>query len=238
MAKIKINDALGELGSLRWNYNPAEMATDMEASGNTKAVYVDGDGGEKIILKGANFAYLDGDLLKGTVEKIIFKDAEGHTTARTSGVEFKAKHLDNLLTDDDSSNLYDFINKMFSGKDAYTGSENGDFAWAGKSNDVIKAFGGNDSVNGEGGNDIMTGGSGSDHFFFTHDGKGGTDVITDFDAKGGGDNQDYIATSFEEVLSIKQVGDDLVLDYGDGDTLTLLDVDKSDFGKSDFHIPI
>jgi hypothetical protein len=84
----------------------------------------------------------------------------------------------------------------------------------------------------------MTGGSGSDHFFFTHDGKGGTDVITDFDAKGGGDNQDYIATSFEEVLSIKQVGDDLVLDYGDGDTLTLLDIDKSDFGKSDFHIPI
>lgn len=238
MAKIKINDALGELGSLRFDYTPSQMYADTELSGNNKAVYFDDDGGEQIILKGRNFASLDGDLLKGTVEKIIFKDAEGHTTAVTSGVDFKAKHIDNLLTDDDSSNLYYFLNKMFGGKDVYTGSENGDFAWAGKGNDVIKAMGGNDSVNGEGGNDIMTGGSGSDHFFFMHEGKGGTDIITDFDAKGGVGNQDFIATDFEDVLSIKQVGDDLVLDYGDGDTLTLLDIDKSDFNKNDFHVPI
>lgn len=238
MAKIKTTEALGDLGSLRWDYTPSEMTTDMDLSGDNKAVYVDGDGGEKIILKGESFAYLDGDLLQGTVHKITFKDAEGHTTTVTSGVDFKAKQLDNLLTDDDSSNLYSFLTKMFSGKDTVEGTANDDFGWGGKGNDVIKTFGGNDSVNGEGGNDIMTGGGGRDYFFFMHEGKGGKDVITDFDAKGGGDNQDYIATGFDDVLSIKQIGDDVVLDYGDGNTLTLLDTDKHDIGKADFDIPI
>ena len=110
--------------------------------------------------------------------------------------------------------------------------------WTGKGDDLIKSYAGNDSVNGEGGNDVMVGGAGSDHFFFNLGGKGGTDIVKDFDAKGGGENQDYIATDFEEVLSIEQVGDDLVLDYGDGNTLTLLDVDKSDFSQADFHVPV
>ena len=236
MAKITFTDFLGDFGNLRFEYTPDEMHTDMEISGGSQAVYVDGNGGEKIILKGENFAYLDGDLLQGTVDKIVFQDENGNTTAKISGVDFKAKQLDNLLTE--GFDLHSFLEKAMSGKDTMTGTENRDLAWAGSRDDRIKAFGGNDSLNGQGGDDRMTGGSGSDYFFFMHDGKGGKDVITDFDARGGGENQDYIATSFDDVLSIKQVGDDVVLNYGDGNTLTLLDTDKSDIGKADFDIPI
>jgi Ca2+-binding RTX toxin-like protein len=236
MAKIKFTDNLGDLGTLRFEYTPDEMTTDMDASGDNKAVYVDGNGGEKIILKGENFAFLDGDLLKGKVDKIVFQDESGNTTATISGADFKAKQLDNLLTE--GFDLSDFLEKTMSGFDTFKGSENRDLAWAGGGNDKIKAFGGNDSVNGEAGDDIMTGGAGSDFFFFMHEDKGGKDVVTDFDAKGGGDNQDYVEGSIEDVLSIKQVGDDLVLNYGGGNTLTLLDVDKSDFNADDFKFAI
>lgn len=236
MAKIKYTENLGDLGTLRFEYTPDEMNTDMDASGGEKAVYLDGNGGEKIILKGQNFAYLDGDLLKGRVDKIVFQDENGNTTATISGVDFKAKQLDNLLTE--GFDLHNFLQKAMGGMDRFKGSENRDLAWAGDGNDKIKAFGGNDSVNGEGGDDIMTGGTGSDFFFFMHDDKGGKDIVTDFDAKGGGDNQDYVEGSIDQVLSIKQVGDDLVLNYGGGNTLTLLDVDKSDFNADDFKFAI
>ena len=236
MAKINYTDFLGDLGTLRFEYTPDEMHTNMDDSGNRKAVYFDDNGGEKIVLKGSNFAYLDGDLLQGSVHKIFFQDEEGHTTAKITGVDFSAKQLDNLLTN--GFDLHEFLAKAMKGKDTLNGTENRDLAWAGGGSDKIKAFGGNDSVNGEGGNDVMTGGTGSDFFFFMHEDKGGKDIVTDFDAKGGGDNQDYVEGSIDDVLSIKQVGDDLVLNYGGGNTLTLLDIDKSDFNEDDFKFAI
>lgn len=236
MAKIKHTDFLGDLGSLYWDYTPDDMHTLMDESGADKAVYFDTDGGERIILKGQGFAYLDGDLLKGSVDTIIFKDENGNVTSRVSGADFKAKQLDNLLSE--GTNLSQFLEKVYGGKDRFTGSDNDDLAWAGKGDDRVNGLGGNDSINGELGDDKMTGGSGSDHFFFLFDGEGGKDVITDFDANGGGQSQDYIAAQFDDVLSIKQNGDDVVINFGDGNTLTLLDTDKSDIGESDFHMPL
>ena len=236
MAKIKYTDFLGDLGNLRFDYTPDQMHTLMDDSGADTAVYLDEDGGEKIVLKGENFAYLDGDLLKGRVDRIIFRDNDGNTTATVSGADFKARQLDNLLTE--GSDLKGFLEKVYGGRDKLAGTDNQDLAWAGGGNDLVKAFGGDDSLNGQAGNDVMVGGLGSDHFFFMHEGIGGKDVIKDFDANGGGDSQDYIAADFEAVLSIKQVGDDVVLDFGDGNTLTLLDTQKSNISEADFHIPL
>lgn len=237
MAKINLKEALGDLGSLRFSYVPDQMFTDMDNSGNEKAVYLDDFNGTSLVMKGKNFAYLDGELLKGTVESIVFKDEDGNTTATINGLDLKAKTMHSLATADGDQNLYEFLKKAFSGDDEFTGTKNRDFAWADGGNDVIKALGGADSINGMGGNDVMTGGGGSDHFFFLHEGKGGKDVITDFDATGGGNNQDYIAANFDDVLSIKQVGDDVVIDFGFGDTLTLLDMEKKLINEGDFHIP-
>lgn len=232
MANIKFTDFLGDFDTLKDDYTPNQMHTVMEDSSNKLAVYYDEDGGQTITLKGSGFTFLDGDLLKGNVEKIVFRDNDGNTTTTISGADFKAKQLDDLLTD--GFDLTNFLAKAYGGKDRVTGTDHRDLAWGGNGDDRIFALDGNDTVNGEGGDDKMTGGGGSDVFFFMYDGKGGKDVVTDFDATGGDENQDYIEGDFEAVLSIKQVGDDLVLDYGDGNTLTLLDVDKSDFGKADF----
>lgn len=237
MAKITYKDALGDLGSLRFNYVPDQMFTDMDKSGNEKAVYFDDFTGASMVMKGRNFAYLDGELLKGKVESIVFKDEDSNTTATIDGLDLKAKTMHGLATADGDQNLYEFLKKAFSGDHDFTGTKNEDFAWADGGNDVIKALGGADSINGMGGNDVMTGGGGSDHFFFLHEGKGGKDVITDFDANGAGNDQDYIAANFDDVLSIKQVGDDVVIDFGFGDTLTLLDTHKKDINVLDFDIP-
>lgn len=238
MAKIKYTEALGDLGSLRFNYIPNEMYVDPDKSGNERAVYFDDFNGSSFVMKGTNFAYLDGELLKGQVDSITFKDAEGNVTATFNGLDLKAKEMHALATADDDFNLFYFLQKAFSGDDKFTGTSNQDFAWTGGGHDVIDGKGGADSINGMAGNDVMTGGGGSDHFFFLHENKGGRDVITDFDAKGGGVNQDYIAADFDDVLSIKQVGDDVVIDFGFGDRLTLLDTKKGDINAADFDIPI
>lgn len=232
MAKVKYTDFLGDNGSLMFGYTPDQMHTVMDQSGDNKAVYLDESGGGKVILKGENFAYLDGDLLMGSVDKITFKDEDGNTTAVVSGVDFKAKQLDNLLTE--GFNLTNFLDKIYSGKDTFTGTGNDDVFSTGNGNDRINGLGGDDSLNGQMGNDRMTGGGGSDFFIFIIEDGGGKDVVTDFDARGGGEKQDYIGGSIDDVLSIKQVGDDLVLNYGGGNTLTLLGVDKSDLSGADF----
>ncbi|MBX9459204.1 MAG: hypothetical protein KL863_25935 [Rhizobium sp.] len=85
MAKIRITEALGDLNSLRWDYTPDEMHTVMEESGDRKALYLDEAGGGTVMLKGTGFAYLDGDLLEGSVSKIIFRDAESNVTTKVSG---------------------------------------------------------------------------------------------------------------------------------------------------------
>lgn len=238
MAKIKYTEALGDLGSLRFSYMPDAIYTNMEKSTDTKYVYEDEFNGTSLSLKGVNFASLDGALLKGRVESVVFRNAEGDVTATIDGLDLGAKGLHKMLTQDDAFNIYDFLEKVMSGDDQFTGTAIRDFAWAGGGDDVIKGRGGDDSINGMGGHDTMTGGAGSDHFFFLQDGKGGRDTITDFDASGGGSNQDYIAADYDDVLSITQKGDDVVIDFGFGDKLYLLDTDRNDVGKADFHIPL
>lgn len=238
MAKIKYTEALGDLGSLRFSYMPDAMNTDMDKSGGEKAVYLDSFSGTSLVLKGHNFAYLDGELLKGRVEGIVFKDEDGNTTATVEGLDLNAKKVHNMATADEHFNLYELLQTAFGGDDKFEGTKNQDLIEAGGGNDVINGKGGADSLNGMKGNDTMTGGGGSDQFYFLFEGKGGRDVITDFDSKGGGDDQDYIMANFDDVLSIKQVGDDVVIDFGFNNRLTLLDTNKGSIGEADFHMPI
>jgi hypothetical protein len=87
------------------------------------------------------------------------------------------------------------------------------------------------------GNDRITGGGGSDVFLF-QSGTGttfndGRDIITDFDANGGGSDQDYLF--WDDVVDIRKSGKNTVVEYGDGDTVTLLDVKRSQIDVDDFH---
>jgi hypothetical protein len=64
----------------------------------------------------------------------------------------------------------------------------------------------------------------------------GKDVVIDFDSKGGGDLQDFIWTN-SEVKSITKDGDDTVVNFGSGHTLTLQDVNFHSVTVDDFGAP-
>lgn len=90
-----------------------------------------------------------------------------------------------------------------------------------------------DQIVGGEGDDRLTGGAGSDFFeFLPHAGK---DVITDFDAIGAGIHQDYLLLSAGMTYTERSAhhGRDTVLEFGNGDTLTLSQVHASDFSKAD-----
>jgi serralysin len=100
--------------------------------------------------------------------------------------------------------------------------------------DILSGKGGNDILDGGTGNDKLTGGEGSDTFVFAKN--SGKDVITDFDVK-----KDVIEISkgingikkAADVLDhAKQVGKNVVIDLGDGNKITLKDVEISDLKKN------
>jgi trimeric autotransporter adhesin len=98
-----------------------------------------------------------------------------------------------------------------SGDDTITGLEG---------NDTLSGEGGSDTLDGGAGNDHMTGGSGSDTYVVRLG--SGTDTIATQDTSAG--RVDTVR--FEDVAStgltaVRRVGDDLVLEYGTGDAVTI-----------------
>ena len=113
-------------------------------------------------------------------------------------------------------------------------------AFGGDGNDVIvgNAAGnylsggaGDDLLGGKAGNDTLAGGAGADLFIYIVG--DGADTIIDFSAVNGDKidlTGEYIATLTALLVCAMQVGADTVIDFGNGDTLTLQGVD---FGQLD-----
>lgn len=119
-----------------------------------------------------------------------------------------------------------------------TGASN-DYIRGGEGHDILISGQGGDVLDGGLGNDTMTGGADKDIFYFA-DGYG-CDVITDFDAHG--DDSDTIelynlsgVSSFRDLIQnhATQIGHDVVIDGGNGDTLTLSNVDLDCLTKDMF----
>mgnify|MGYP000114643816 CR=1 FL=1 len=97
---------------------------------------------------------------------------------------------------------------------------------------------GNDTLNGGWGNDRLEGRAGADTFVFA--GRFGDDVIIGFDAQNDAEKIDLsgvrpIKGMFDLRRNhMEQDGDDVVIDDGNGNTITLRDVELSDLGASDF----
>jgi len=101
----------------------------------------------------------------------------------------------------------------------------------------LYGLGGDDTLTGGKGNDTLTGGSGNDRFVFaTGD---GADTITDFAAgSASGDvidlRQVNAVASFADVMAAAaQIGGDTVMDFGNGDSITLLGVDVAHLTAQD-----
>jgi Ca2+-binding RTX toxin-like protein len=108
----------------------------------------------------------------------------------------------------------------------------------GSGNDLIQGIDGNDFLVGGAGADTLIGGSGDDQFWFSKG--GGSDTITDFTPGAGDDLVRLFGfgnpfNTFSEVIGASsQVGSDVVIDFGGGDTITLLGVAVADLHASDF----
>lgn len=98
---------------------------------------------------------------------------------------------------------------------------------------ILSGNEGSDSLSGGRGNDLMNGGGGADEFVYD---KGfGRDIINDFedgldriDASEVGSRRDF------NDLEIRQVSDNIAIDFGGGDTLTIFDMQKADLTYADF----
>ncbi|MDX2483141.1 MAG: M10 family metallopeptidase [Pseudodonghicola sp.] len=107
------------------------------------------------------------------------------------------------------------------GSDTLLGGNGSDTLKGGASNDTLKGGTQNDTLNGQKGDDTLFGQGGADKFVFFK--TGGNDTIADFT-----DDVDTIRFGklgdADAVLAkATQVGDDVVFDFGGGDTLTVLD---------------
>jgi Ca2+-binding RTX toxin-like protein len=123
-----------------------------------------------------------------------------------------------------------------------TGSANNDTLRGDAGANVIDGGAGDDILDGRAGNDRLTGGSGADRFVF----KAGynADTITDFVS--GEDRIDLTAFAglhtLSQVLALAtQIGVNTVIDFGNGDTLTLRGISLTTLLASDFmfnHRPV
>ena len=126
------------------------------------------------------------------------------------------------------------------GSDTLIGDAGANVMLGGAGGDTLIGGGGDDRITGGVGDDVLTGGAGDDLFVF-RDGDG-ADTITDFTA--GAASEDVLNLfgvsrlgGFAAVQNIaSQVGADTLLDFGGGDTITLLGVDLAALHPDDFLI--
>ncbi len=122
------------------------------------------------------------------------------------------------------------------GNDILHGGSGNDVLAGGNGADVMFGGAGDDILRGGNGNDTLTGGAGADTFVFR--GGGGQDVVMDFN-KG----EDILlvsrninglqVTSADDLASrVVDSGGHAVIDLGNGDTITLMNVSAADIQQN------
>ncbi|QOZ75397.1 hypothetical protein XH83_08055 [Bradyrhizobium sp. CCBAU 53351] len=142
-------------------------------------------------------------------------------------------NLANGTADGDASVGHDTI---VGGVTNVSGSNFNDTITGSSGNDQLFGNGGSDLLSGGAGNDALNGGIGADTFVYTTG--GGADVIGDF-LQADADKIDLtgvpgISTLADIQALATQQGPNTVIDFGNGDTLTLLNVTLSNLTAADF----
>jgi serralysin len=227
MAKVNLNALLNgnDFGSF---YTADSLELRIERDG--RAVYLDTDSGNRIVLDGSGFSY-KGDMIKsGEVDDITFLNGNGKEFGVSANVDVSAERLSSLLLD---SGVNAMMRAALKHEDTIYGSAQADILFGGGDEDILRGRGGGDELDGGQGDDRLVGGGGSDLFIFT---SGGDDTIADFDSTGGGSGQDHIGVESMNGFKVRDDGDDIVIRFDDGDTLTLLDVKHTTITDADFQL--
>jgi hypothetical protein len=223
----------------------------LESKSKSKVVFVDDETGDKIVYKGHDLKVSNGIIVSGELTAWNYTDSaeDPYLTMTNFKLDldkihaktvsaFAEKALNKIMSGNDVLTGSSFRDDMFGlgGDDKLIGNAGDDNMFGGGGKDRMLGGDGYDAFNSGKGNDIMTGGAQTDAFVFS---KGdGHDKITDFnadDADMAGHDLIYIPFEFEDIKSIKKSGaDSTIIDFGHGDTLTLLHVARTDVGENDF----
>lgn len=178
---------------------------------------------------------------RGTISGQIFggggDDIITLASASTSYVELMDEGIDKVRIGKDYTLGANVENLDLLGGTAVKGIGNdlGNVITGGKAANRLSGLGGNDTLNGHRGNDRLTGGTGSDTFIF--DNGYGSDIVRDFvhdidlirlTSMTGIDDFDDLAGK------MKQAGDDVVINFGDGDKLTIKNTVLGTLSEDDF----
>jgi Ca2+-binding RTX toxin-like protein len=244
MATIKYYDRFGAHGRLSDFYTAENLAIDDGTANDHRIIYVDSDSHNKIVLTGEGLSFDGNEVVDGTITGIKFENSDDQQLILLTDGDYTAAGFDHALQTGGVQGMLEFALK---GKDTITGSTRADDLFGGGQADNIIGGAGKDKIDGGTGNDKIDGHTGSDFLFggigddrltgglqadmFAFEKHTGDDVITDFDVDGS--NHDFIGIVKGTHFTEEQHGKNLVLDFGDGDTLTLLNVDKHDFSNAD-----
>ncbi|CAN7419259.1 calcium-binding protein [Rhizobium sp. LjRoot254] len=226
MARIQFKFSAPNTDYFNAFYSAGQPLTIDDHSGRSARFIETSGGADQIILFGENFTYSSNNIVGGVIERIVFSNVSGAGYATISGLNINAKQFDDAAP----LSFNALLEAATKGDDLAKGSNDNDFLYSGLGNDRLVGLDGEDEFLGYAGRDRMTGGEGSDVFRFLHN--DGRDVITDFDANGGTGNQDFIKTMLE--FEIRKSGINTVIDFGEGNMVTLLNVKLSDVDISDF----
>ncbi|MGV3633835.1 MAG: beta strand repeat-containing protein [Pseudorhodoplanes sp.] len=138
------------------------------------------------------------------------------------------------LSDLLAANEIDFLGST--GDDVFAGYGQNDKIVGGGGNDTLSGAGGNDTLFGGAGNDTLDGGAGSDTFVY--DGQGADVIAAGFQAGIGSDDVIQITKGFTDFASVMAATSDVngnaVIDFGNGNTLTITGVAKASLHADDF----
>lgn len=193
-----------------------------------------GDLGSDTLYGGANNDALYGndgadELFGGTGDDTLYGGAQKDTLEGGEGTDKLFGGSDNDVLRGGNDN------------DTLDGSSGSDELYGGSGDDVLKGGSGADTLVGGSGNDVLTGNTGPDVFDFRGI-SNGSDIITDMGPtdivmlQRFSTNSTHVAlytTPQQAYEALREVGDDVVLDYGQG-TITFVDKDLEDFRVSMF----
>ena len=118
------------------------------------------------------------------------------------------------------------------GADNFIGTSSDDNVSLLGGDDTFDGGAGNDTVNGDGGNDTLTGGADNDVFVIGTD--NGADVITDLTLGEDRIHLTALGISAIEDLSLSDTADGALIDFGDGNTVTIEGIATADLSNENF----
>ncbi|SMX28228.1 Bifunctional hemolysin/adenylate cyclase precursor [Pelagimonas phthalicica] len=213
-----------------------------------------GEAGNDTLYGDAGFDYLSG----GTGEDVLIGGDQADNLYGDAGNDslYGGQGLDRMFGGDGNDYLYDITdsNGFFGegGDDMMVAGNGNDRFFGGTGNDIISAGGGNDSIYGGAGFDTIIGGAGNDVMrgdfnadtFVFEDGHG-SDTISDFDTNTNLEQIDLSGVSAIANVSdlnlgsatsgaATQVGADVVINTGGGNSIRLTGVNIADLEAGDF----